>query len=81
VDYNTRPTRVPPLRSMHHLNARRLSVGQFMERACRLAVGGASGFMAWKYAKRLCQRRESICGALSLTFALFFTPSTDLKPL
>jgi len=46
---------------LHHLNARRLTVGQFMERACRLSVNGRAQVYRMAMRRRLCQRRDEVC--------------------
>ena len=52
---------LPPSRlyaALHHLNARRLSIGQFMERACRLSASNRIVVYRLSGPKRLCQRRH-----------------------
>ena len=54
---------LPPSRQyvgLHHLNARRLTVGQFMERACRLSVSGRVKVYGLTARNRLCQRRHDV---------------------
>jgi len=51
---------LPPSRlyaALHHLNARRLSIGQFMERACKLSANGRIVVYRLSGRKRLCQRK------------------------
>ena len=52
---------LPPSRlyaALHHLNARRLSMGQFMERACKLSANGRIVVYRLMGRKRLCQRKD-----------------------
>ena len=54
---------LPPSRSyaaLHHLNARRLNIGQFKERACRLSASNRIVIYRLSGRKRLCQCRETI---------------------
>jgi len=54
---------LPPSRSyaaLHHLNARRLTIGQFMERACKLSASNRIVVYRLSGRKRLCQRRDEI---------------------
>ena len=51
---------LPPSRlyaALHHLNARRLSIGQFMERACKLSASNRIVVYRLSGRKRLCQRK------------------------
>ena len=51
---------LPPSRlyaALHHLNARRLSIGQFMERACKLSASNRIVIYRLSGRKRLCQRK------------------------
>ena len=55
---------LPPSRrydGLHHLNDRRLTMGQFLERACRLSVNGRAGIYGLEYRLRLCQRKHQVC--------------------
>ena len=52
---------LPPSRlyaALHHLNARRLSIGQFMERACKLSASNRIVIYRLSGRKRLCQRKD-----------------------
>ena len=52
---------LPPSRlyaALHHLNARRLNMGQFMERACKLSASNRIVIYRLSGRKRLCQRRH-----------------------
>ena len=74
---------LPPSRQyvgLHHLNARRLTVGQFMERACRLSVSGRMKVYGLMARNRLCQRRHDVIyigGGLGLKP---YRPIAVLKP-
>ena len=48
---------------LHHLNARQLSIGQFLERACKISSNGRIVVYRLVGRKRLCQRREEFVGA------------------
>ena len=51
---------LPPSRlyaALHHLNARRLSIGQFMERACKLSASNRIVVYRLSGPKRLCQHK------------------------
>jgi len=52
--------------ALHHLNARRLTLGQFMERACKLSASNRIVIYRLSGRKRLCQRRETVvtCGTM-----------------
>ena len=59
---------LPPSRrynGLHHLNDRRLTVGQFLERACRFSVNGRVGIYGLEYRLRLCQRKADFCAGPS----------------
>ena len=45
--------------ALNHLNGRRLTIGQFMERACRLSANGRTEIYRLRGRKRLCQCREA----------------------
>ena len=52
---------LPPSRlyaALHHLNARRLNIGQFMERACKLSASNRIVVYRLSGPKRLCQRKD-----------------------
>ena len=52
---------LPPSRlyaALHHLNARRLNIGQFMERACKLSASNRIVVYRLSGRKRLCQRKD-----------------------
>ena len=52
---------LPPSRlytALHHLNARRLNIGQFMERACKLSASNRIVVYRLSRRKRLCQRKD-----------------------
>lgn len=60
------PRRLPASRqyaALHHLNGRRLTIGQFMERACRLSANGRTEIYRLRGRKRLCQCREAFTAA------------------
>ena len=65
---------------LHHLNARRLTVGQFMERACRLSVNGRVGVYRLGMRRRLCQRRDEVCHIGGSLGMLSTQPMVTLKP-
>lgn len=55
---------LPPSRryaGLHHLNARQLNLGQYLERACRLSANGRIVVYRLESRKRLCQRRDEVC--------------------
>ena len=59
---------LPPSRrynGLHHLNDRRLTVGQFLERACRFSVNGRVRIYGLEYRLRLCQRKADFCAGPS----------------
>ncbi len=54
---------LPPSRrydGLQYLNDRQLTGNQFLERACRLSVGGRVGIYGLEYRLRLCQRRHEV---------------------
>ena len=57
---------------LHHLSARSLTIGQFLERACKVSANGRIVVYRLIGRKRLCQRREEFVGLLG--------PSHDLGP-
>ena len=57
---------------LHHLSARSLTIGQFLERACKVSSNGRIVVYRLVGRKRLCQRREEFVGMQG--------PSHDLGP-
>ena len=57
---------------LHHLSARSLTIGQFLERACKVSSNGRVVVYRLVGRKRLCQRREEFVGMQG--------PSHDLGP-
>ena len=55
---------------LHHLSARSLTIGQFLERACKVSSNGRVVVYRLRGRKRLCQHREEFVGLLG--------PSHDL---
>ena len=49
---------------LHHLSARSLNIGQFLERACKVSSNGRIVVYRLVGRKRLCQRREEFVGLL-----------------
>ena len=49
---------------LHHLSARSLTIGQFLERACKVSSNGRIVVYRLGGRKRLCQRREDFVGLL-----------------
>ena len=49
---------------LHHLSARSLTIGQFLERACKVSSNGRVVVYRLRGRKRLCQRREEFIGVL-----------------
>ena len=49
---------------LHHLSARSLTIGQFLERACKVSSNGRVVVYRLRGRKRLCQRREEFVGLL-----------------
>ena len=49
---------------LHHLSARSLTIGQFLERACKVSSNGRVVVYRLVGRKRLCQRREEFVGLL-----------------
>jgi len=49
--------------ALHHLNGRILTLGQFMERACKISTSGRIVVYRLSGRKRLCQRREEVLKA------------------
>ena len=49
---------------LHHLSARSINIGQFLERACKVSSNGRVVVYRLVGRKRLCQRREEFVGLL-----------------
>ena len=55
---------------LHHLSARSLTIGQFLERACKVSSNGRIVVYRLVGRKRLCQRREEFVGLLGCSYDL-----------
>ena len=55
---------------LHHLSARSLTIGQFLERACKVSSNGRVVVYRLRGRKRLCHRHEEFVGLLGCSYDL-----------